>query len=97
MYALGDNIEGQLGVSKATCEQPTLIENLPPIVNVACGDMHTLLVDIDGGVWSFGSSSFGETALGVDVDIMPPTRIDLDVKIVKAAAGKVHSLLLTGM
>lgn len=63
---------------------------------MACGDMHSLIVDVNGAVWAFGASSFGETGLGVDVEIMPPSKINLDVKIVGAAAGKAHSLLLSG-
>lgn len=63
---------------------------------MACGHLHTLLVDVEGHVWSFGSSSFGETGIEVDMDIAPPAKINLDAKIVAAAAGKAHSLLLTG-
>lgn len=97
MFALGENVEGQLGVSDKACSQPTPIEGLPEITSLACGDLHSLLVDVNGAVWSFGSSSFGETGIGVDADIAPPTRINLDDKIVDTAAGKSHSLLLSGM
>lgn len=89
-------MEGQLGVSSAACAQPTPIEGLPEIVNMACGDMHSLIVDVNGSVWGFGASSFGETGLGVDIEVTPPIRINFDVKIVDAAAGKAHSLLLSG-
>ena len=97
VFVLGENVEGQLGVSASACAQPTPIEGLPMISNIACGDLHSLLVDVEGSVWGFGASSFGESGVGVDADIGPPIRINLDVKIVEAAAGKVHSLLLSGM
>lgn len=96
VFVIGDNVEGQLGVPGANCARPTPIEGLPEIVNFACGDLHTLLVDVNGEVWSFGASSFGETGLGVDIDIAPPLKVDLKDKIVSAAAGKAHSLLLSG-
>jgi alpha-tubulin suppressor-like RCC1 family protein len=95
VFVVGDNVEGQLGVSGASCSRATPIENLPAIISMACGHMHTLLVDVNGHVWSFGSSSFGETGLEVDIDICPPTKIDLDVKIVEVSAGKAHTLLLS--
>jgi len=97
VLALGDNVEGQLGVSDSACQTPKVIDNIPDIAYMACGHLHSLLVDVHGGVWSFGASSFGETGLGIDLPILPPERIQLDAKIVAASAGKAHSLLLSGM
>ena len=37
---------------------------MPASETVACGGFHTLVATVDGGVWSFGSASFGVLGLG---------------------------------
>lgn len=94
-FVVGDNVEGQLGISAATAQKAVRLEGLPDITSVAAGELHSLLVDVEGSVWGFGASSFGETGLGVDADIAPPKKINFDHRVVAAAAGKSHSLLLS--
>jgi alpha-tubulin suppressor-like RCC1 family protein len=86
-----------MGIEGASASQVKAIESLPPIKAIAAGHMHSLAVEEAGGVWGFGASTFGETGLGVDLDPgVPPMRIDINVPMVAASAGKSHSMLLSG-
>lgn len=97
MFALGDNVEGQLGITGPHCFKATMIEGIPEIKSMSAGHLHTMLVDTEGGVWGFGASTFGETGLGVDLELHLPLKIEIDTKFVDVAAGKTHTLFLTGM
>ena len=73
----------------------------------ACGDVHTLALAEDGGVYCFGGGSFGQLGLGniknlpVDVDECPfmpaPKLIEglHHVRIVKIACGDSHSMAIS--
>ena len=70
-----------------------------PIVSVACGREHSVAIDAEGGVWSFGVGSSYALGHGNKADAPTPQRVaSLAIAghhIVKAAAGREHTLLLT--
>ena len=48
------------------------MENVPDT-----GDIHMVLLDVDGNAYSFGSNKAGQLCLGNDVDRMIPQKIDV--------------------
>lgn len=76
------------------------------LVMAACGDVHTLVLSEDGGIYCFGGGSFGQLGLGViknlpvDVDDCPfmpvPKQIESlrKMKIAYIACGDSHSVAL---
>lgn len=80
---------------------PTAIVHLAAgdgyFVDVASGFYHSLAVDINGDLFSWGKNSNGQLGDGTVTDRNTPTWVPFPagVKIVKVSAGKAHSLALT--
>ncbi|KAH8085059.1 hypothetical protein JL720_7777 [Aureococcus anophagefferens] len=97
----GEGTEGQLGHTpfalSGVLQQyaelaPRQLEGFV-LRDVACGTNHTLAVDGDGAVWSWGKSDFGKCGHGDDADCKapaPPRGAD----VVAVACGESHSLAL---
>ncbi len=49
------------------------------IVDVACGEAHTLALDDAGALYSFGKGSSGQLGTGLVSDSMWPVRVDVSV------------------
>ena len=68
IYGCGQNCDGQLGFIDRNFEnsvEPILIPNQPPnIIQLYCGIYHTLLLDSDGNVFSFGYNYYGNLGIG---------------------------------
>jgi hypothetical protein len=58
---------------------------------VSGSDTHTIAIDGEGNVWSWGDHALGHSGNGAK-----PDRVSLPVKCIGAAAGKDHTLALTG-
>ena len=102
----GEGTEGQLGHSpfalSGVLQQyaelaPRQLEGFV-LRDVACGTNHTLAVDGDGAVWSWGKSDFGKCGHGDDADCKAPARVAAlaGVDVVAVACGESHSLALDG-
>ena len=89
-------MEGQCGVLDAKCDKTQEIKGIPEIVSVVAGEMHSVFLDIFGCVWTCGSSTYGQSGHGLDIEVRIPKMLHLSDKIVSAAAGRTHTLLLTG-
>ncbi|XP_019854073.1 PREDICTED: ultraviolet-B receptor UVR8-like [Amphimedon queenslandica] len=78
-------------VTKQT--KPRLVDALygTRIVQVACGRSHTLVIDEEGRVYSFGINKFGELGQGHDKAITKPTMVPNLVSICKVSCGRHHS------
>ncbi|KAG1685350.1 hypothetical protein DVH05_008454 [Phytophthora capsici] len=73
LYAWGSNIYGQLGLG-AHCSpaDPHVLEPAPvclpvdvtPVLDIACGDFHSVVLSVTGLVFTFGSNREGQ--LGID-------------------------------
>ena len=69
VYSYGNNCKyGQLGLGDVqSIDEPTRISSLGNVVvmEMACGDNHSLLVSQDGNVYSFGNGKYGQ--LGMEI------------------------------
>eukprot|EP00286_Rhodomonas_abbreviata_P006484 CAMPEP_0181343100 /NCGR_PEP_ID=MMETSP1101-20121128/31399_1 /TAXON_ID=46948 /ORGANISM="Rhodomonas abbreviata, Strain Caron Lab Isolate" /LENGTH=490 /DNA_ID=CAMNT_0023454693 /DNA_START=148 /DNA_END=1617 /DNA_ORIENTATION=+ len=103
----GYNDKGQLGHGhRHTTDVPTVVQGLPPIASVSCGEQHCLAVARDGSVWACGLGVFGQLGLGDRVDRLffaPIPHLSLDTPppggstptVASVACGLYHSVLLT--
>lgn len=122
LYTWGAGACGQLGHPDTTIfpfdedgypyhPTPKLVAALKyvKLIMAACGDVHTLVLSEDGGIYCFGGGSFGQLGLGtikslpVDVDECPfmpvPKQIEglRKIKISYIACGDSHSIALTSL
>ena len=69
-------------------------ENEPVIIQIACGDSHSLALSIDGEVWSWGTGC--QLGHGVEIDkvMSIPTQIEflMGKHVTSVACGAYHSL-----
>jgi len=97
IYFCGSNAFGQLGFTELTSinSTPILNKELQSIFDIACGKSHTLVLTIEGEVYSFGSND--RYQLGTEY---PPKkgiqRVPIDNKspIISVAAGDYHSFAI---
>ncbi len=95
VYGGGSSYHGQLGSPKeyTKVEDYILIPGLSNIVQIACGHMHSLVLDNNGNVYSFGSNGRGELGLGDKHTRFSPHIIPTLTDIVQISASE-HSLFL---
>lgn len=97
VYSTGLNDHGQLGYSNARekngFEWIKALET-QNIVHASCGEAHTVLVNSDGCLYSFGNNGNGQ--LGVPNSSMPQLikGVPLNCTIVKVSCGKNHTIAL---
>ena len=63
---MGSNKEGKLGIGSSDtthCNVPTLVEGIRGIQKVSCGGSHTLAINFEGEVYSWGQACYGALAL----------------------------------
>lgn len=81
VYTFGSNDHGQLGHGdRETRRAPTLLALPPPlarIVQIAAGDYHTVLLDSEGRVYTFGNGHNGELGLGDCEGRLAPARVEM--------------------
>jgi len=70
-----------------------------PVLMVACGDCHSLVVTKDGALWTFGRGQNGALGHNDRNNRLVPTRIEAqhfgNAKIVSIAGGESHSAAVT--
>ena len=99
LYTFGHGKHGQLGHSEARAESmPRRVHALRNVrvVGIACGDLHSLALADDGGVYTWGSGSHGELGHGGVAHEAEPRRIESlrQRALVFAACGASHNVLL---
>ncbi|KAK3924364.1 Ultraviolet-B receptor UVR8 [Frankliniella fusca] len=102
LFTWGRNVQGSLGIgpSMTRLSQPRPILTFNSlrtrVLSVACGQNHTLALT-ENGLYSWGSSMYGQLGLGNIYQSPYPRLITalLDYRIVAVAAGQYHSLALT--
>lgn len=99
LLVCGQNDVGQLGFNPDDVMEktrPTLVPGVTDIVEVKAGGMHSLCLNSQGEMWSFGCNDEG--ALGRDTSEEGsetiPGQIVLPAKVVKISAGDSHSACL---
>lgn len=77
LFGFGSNSNGQLGVAGAgaNSSSPLRIDALSGIVSVGAGGSHSLAVDIDGQIWSFGRNAEGQLGDGTKIARSTPIRV----------------------
>lgn len=71
-----------------------------PIHKIACGAYHSLAIDDEGSVYTWGEAISGATGTGLKVKDARPVLLDISVngekrKNVKISGGFSHSMCLT--
>ena len=91
VYALGDNVNGELGTGNQTSTNRALVElTLPgPLTHAAGGFAHTVLRLADGRVFTLGDNTFGQLGQGVDGSTLQRSSTPLVVNLPAAAGGAV--------
>lgn len=102
VFSWGAGEDGQLGQSQrlSNSHRPSKVPiPLPiPIIQVACGNSHSLALTQGGDVFSWGLNSHGQLGLGKEVPVQyTPVIICAltGVAVTQIAAGGTHSLFLT--
>ncbi|XP_046900656.1 probable E3 ubiquitin-protein ligase HERC6 isoform X3 [Hypomesus transpacificus] len=94
---------GQLGIDtsappSAPRPRPVPFPDRIQVVQVACGDAHSLALTSGGDVYSWGLNSHGQLGLGKGVSLQPyPTQVRslTGVPVTQVAAGGTHTLVLS--
>ena len=98
VYSWGCNLYGQLGrnqnINDPTSQKPTLIEGLNNITQIEAGFRHSLALDKDGNVYSWGHNEYGELGNNSTKDLYIPTKINNLPKIKKIVASHDYSLAI---
>ncbi|XP_062513576.1 probable E3 ubiquitin-protein ligase HERC4 isoform X2 [Corticium candelabrum] len=101
-FTWGSNSDAQLGIATVdNCSSvPRLVKGLCSysVVQVSCGDLHTLVLTADCQVYGWGSNSHWQVGLPHSrSNILKPERLKFPfgVPLIQVAAGGYHSLALT--
>merc|ERR1712232_604458 len=65
-FSLGAGRYGGNGHKGKTVLSPTIIPSLKHIKSVSVGTQHTVCLDHDGNVFSFGKNEYGQLGIGID-------------------------------
>ncbi|XP_070804591.1 E3 ISG15--protein ligase HERC5-like [Pituophis catenifer annectens] len=101
LFAWGENEHGQLGMGKVMgrIKEPQLVQALEgiPMVNIAAGSAHSLVVSIFGTVYSWGKNMYGQLGLGDTEDRYIPANVKaLELKkTVFISCGGEHTAVLS--
>lgn len=99
LYLFGSTLHGKLGIegiSYSNISNPQLfpLSKDTPVIQVACGDYHTLCLFENGEVWGWGGTLHKKIA---SKDSSPALlNIPSSIKIVKIDCGDFHSVALSG-
>jgi len=100
VYVSGSSLHGKLGISElrvTNLSRFTRIPNLKPfIIQVACGDYHTLALAKDGVVYSWGGSLHKKAQGGSDPQPVEQL-IQMQARIIQVDCGDFHSIALDQM
>jgi alpha-tubulin suppressor-like RCC1 family protein len=108
VWAWGDNGSGQLGNgsfsyppdSSPYIAWPVTFPEPVKIIAIAAGGMHTLALDSNGSLWTWGSNQFGQLGLSSFADRLNTQskiiHFPSNTRIVAIAGGATHSLAIDG-
>lgn len=100
LYAWGSSAEGQLGNGEFEYQlHPQILIPLYKhrIVDIACGNRHTVCVSDEGTVFSWGKGSSGRLGIGTLENTPIPQELKAlrGIRIVQVACGASHSMALS--
>ena len=90
----GGNFSGQLGVKGIELASEFIRLGLKCNF-VACGAVHTLLVDLNGNLYATGGNSCGQLGLGDYEDRFEPSRVKEINEVALARCGEEFSVVIT--
>jgi alpha-tubulin suppressor-like RCC1 family protein len=103
VWCFGNNYHGQLGLGdRKQRNTPTRIFGLRDFKaeSVIAGRNHTIVIDSNDEIWSFGKNNHGQLGLGNTINQLTPQKISFDalglpnLKVKYVSAGAKHTLLL---
>ena len=99
VWAYGQNSYGQLGINSwESTDEPVQVKfpNGVKIVQIAAGENHSVALDSDGNVYTWGRNNYYQLGLWGWGNVPTPIRIGtVESKIVKIAAGSNTTVMLT--
>ncbi|KAM9801626.1 putative E3 ubiquitin-protein ligase HERC6 [Neosynchiropus ocellatus] len=103
VYSWGAKDDGQLGLLPHKwmfCDKPSVVSFLAPfaVVQVSCGDSHSVALTQGGDVFSWGSNCHGQLGHGrnVPLEYQPRSvRALSGIPVTQVSAGAAHTLALT--
>jgi len=106
VMSFGFNYRGQLGLGdngenveeNMDRNKPTQIQDIKA-KQIACGDTHSMIIDTNNQVWSFGNNEYGQLGTYDNDDINIPTQIHIPsgINSKQIACGDMHSIILTNI
>lgn len=75
--------------------QKVTLPTLSPVIQIACGLHHTVVLTQSGEVFTFGSNQYGQLGTGDLMPVVGPIQVKLNSFIVQIAAGSNHTVLLS--
>jgi len=99
VLTLGQGDTGQLGLGEDVMEKsrPGLVAGIKDAVDVVAGGMHSVVLDKDGVIWTFGCNDEGSLGRAVEgeEDCFLPGKVLVDDRVVMVSAGDSHTAALT--
>jgi len=99
VLTVGQGDTGQLGLGEDVMEKsrPAAVGQMTAAVDAVAGGMHTVVLDKEGQVWTFGCNDEGSLGRLVEEeeDCFLPGRVNLDEKVVMLSAGDSHTAALS--
>jgi alpha-tubulin suppressor-like RCC1 family protein len=99
VWTFGKADYGRLGypITDDIQSTPRRIPELPnKIQQISCGNVHNLLLDVHGNVWSFGLNSYGQLGTGDNVHRYRPTKLTKSSKVTCVVAAGHSSFIEAG-
>lgn len=95
VWGFGLNSYGQLGLGNQQSETIKFPRQIPNIKAkaVACGENHTIIIDMDNNVWSFGRNNEGQLGLGDGINRNIPIQIS-NIKAQAISCGESHTIII---
>jgi len=107
LYAWGRGFEGQLGIRKSIecMSVPKFVDSFygKKVVEIACGKCHSIAVDSEGVIYTWGENRTGQLGRGkfrldplpAKVEFINDEGLDKEVRIASASAGFGHTVAIT--
>ncbi|CAG9461567.1 unnamed protein product [Pedinophyceae sp. YPF-701] len=101
VFSFGHGAFGALGLGDDESQElPVLVERLWPVAvaQVACGDSHSVALDVGGQVWSWGRGKYGQLGLGDTRGRSTPERVAAlvgSVQVAGVACGPDHTMAVS--
>lgn len=95
IFAIGDNVNGELGTGNSTATSSAVKITLPGVLtHIAGGFAHTVARFADGAVYTWGDNSFGQLGSGDTTASKTPLRVTLPRGAIAVAATNTASYAL---